>query len=130
MDKKIFKVLIVEDEPDIAQALASFLPKKLNVAASIAVDGIEAVKMARELEPDLIFLDIHLPGEMGANVLRQIRDFDTHVKIVITTGIFVVPEEDEEVILGQTSGYLVKPVKMDVIINKVVEELGLEVVRK
>ncbi|NTV28525.1 MAG: response regulator [Candidatus Omnitrophica bacterium] len=130
MEKKIFRVLVVDDEMDIRNVLTSFLPKKLNVEVFTTGDGQKAVEMARDLKLDLILLDIHLPGHMGWDVLREIREFDQDVKIVISTGIFVVPKENEEFLLQHTSGYMIKPVNLEAIYLKIVEALGDQVVRK
>ena len=130
MDKKIFKVLVVDDEMDVRDVLANFLPRRLRVEVISTGDGNEAVEMARDQSPDLILLDIHLPGQMGWDVLRKIREFDRTVKIVISTGIFVVPKENEEFLLEQTLGYMIKPVNLEAICQKVVEALGEEVARR
>lgn len=129
MEKRPFKVLIVDDEPDILEVLARSLPKKLFVEVHTADDGAKAVEMARDLKPDFILLDIHMPGHMGWDVLREIRDFDKNVKIVISTDIFVVPPEDENFILQQISGYLTKPSSPDDIVHKIIDVLGPEVAR-
>ena len=129
MDKKIFKILVVDDEEDVGSVLINYLPKKLHVEVNTIGDGNLVVDKVKAWKPDLILLDIHLPGLMGWDVLREIRKFDTAIKIVIVTAIFAVPQEDQEFILQETSGYLTKPVESDVICAKVVEVLGPEVVK-
>ena len=130
MDKKGFKILVVDDEADVGSVLTNYLPKKLHVEVRVVGDGNLVVDMVKTWEPDLILLDVHLPGMMGWDVLRAIRRFDTTVKIVIVTAIFAVPQEDQEFILQETSGYLTKPMEVEQISAKIIETLGPEVVRK
>jgi len=129
MNKKIFKILVVDDEADVREVLISYLTKKLNAEVCAVGDGSQVVEVVMTWKPDLILLDVHLPGLMGWDVLREIRKFDTAVKIVIVTAIFAVPQEDQELILQETSGYLTKPLEADNICAKVIEVLGEEVVR-
>ena len=129
MEKRLFKILVVDDEPDILEVLSRSLPKKLFVEVHTAADGDRAVDMAREVRPDFILLDIHMPGHMGWDVLREVREFDKEVKIVISTDIVVVPPEDEAFILQQISGYLTKPSTPDDIARKIIDVLGPEAAR-
>jgi CheY-like chemotaxis protein len=130
MDTKIFRILIVDDEEDIRNVLLSYLPKKLHAEACAIEDGAQVVVAVRSWKPDIILLDIHLPGLMGWDVIREIRKFDPKVKIVIVTAIFAVPPEDQELILQETSGYLTKPVEAENICAKIIEVLGPEVAKR
>jgi CheY-like chemotaxis protein len=130
MDKKLFKILVVDDEEDVTSVLINYLPKKFHVEVNAVNEGNLVVDKVRAWKPDLILLDIHLPGLMGWDVLREIRKFDQAVRIVIVTAIFAVPPEDQEFILQETSGYLTKPVGTDEIRSKIVEVLGPEVVKR
>jgi two-component system, OmpR family, response regulator VicR len=69
MDKKI---LVVDDEKPIADIL-QFNLKKEGYEVHCAYDGDEAVKMAEEVKPDLVLLDIMLPNRDGMEVCREIR---------------------------------------------------------
>ena len=129
MDKRSFKILIVDDEPDVLEVLAKALPKRLFADVHTVSDGFSAVEITKTLKPDFILLDIHMPGHMGWDVLREIREFDTNVKVVISTDVFVVPPEDESYILQQISGYLTKPSSPDDIARKIIDVLGDEVAR-
>jgi CheY-like chemotaxis protein len=130
MYKKIFRILVVDDEEDVGSVLTNYLPKKLHAEVAAIADGNLVVDKVKTWKPDLILLDVHLPGLMGWDVLREIRKFDTAVKIVIVTAIYAVPQEDQEFILQETSGYLTKPIESDGICAKIVETLGPEVVKR
>jgi len=130
METRTYKVLVVDDEVDVCEVMARSLPRRLNVEVAVCSDGAAVAEKARTFKPDLVLLDIHLPGHMGWDVLRDIRAFDPGVKIVIVTAIFAVPREDEELILKETSGYLTKPVELDDICDKIVTLFGDSVIRR
>ena len=74
--KRGFKVLVVEDETFLVKIYAVKL-KKEGYEVSIANDGEEAVKMATELKPDLILLDLILPKMNGFEALERMRATET-----------------------------------------------------
>lgn len=65
--------LIVEDEPHIASILTAYLERD-GLRAHTAQDGTQALQFFRQLRPDIVLLDISLPGMDGLDVLRSIRD--------------------------------------------------------
>jgi DNA-binding response OmpR family regulator len=66
------RVLIIEDDEDVSKIL-SLLLKTLDVDVLIADDGMTGFQMARDEKPDLVLVDIHLPGMNGLEVIRSIR---------------------------------------------------------
>jgi two-component system alkaline phosphatase synthesis response regulator PhoP len=102
-------ILIVDDEPSIIDALRYNL-EKLHYHVLVAMDGEEALRMARAKEPDLIVLDLMLPGLDGIEVCRVLRS-EGDIPIIMLTA------KDEEVdrIVGLEIGaddYVVKPFSM------------------
>jgi two-component system response regulator BaeR len=77
-------ILIVEDEPKLAGLLADYL-HEANFATRCIDDGREVTAAVRESAPDLILLDLKLPGRDGIAVCRDLRQF-TDTPIVIITG--------------------------------------------
>ena len=71
------------------------------------LDGIEAVKKAKELEPDLVILDLGLPGLNGIEAVQQIRVISPRSKILMLTAEWS-PEIVEEAFRRGANGYLVK----------------------
>lgn len=66
------RILLVEDEPHIVEALRYLLVREgLEVAAHS--DGVDAARLAAETLPDLIILDVMLPGKSGFDILRELR---------------------------------------------------------
>ena len=100
------KILIVEDEPKIASLLADYLTAE-HFCVSIADQGSDAVERARRDEPDLILLDLMLPGKDGLAVTREIRAFSQVPIIMITARV-----EEIDRLLGLELGaddYICKP---------------------
>ena len=101
------KILICEDEYDASESMRNVLTKN-NYEAFTAVDGLDAIKKTKEIKPDLILLDIRMPNLDGIDVARQIREFDTNVKIVFISG-FQSNELFKEASKYNISNYIVKP---------------------
>lgn len=100
------RVLVVEDEVELATVVASYFEHE-GYLVETAVDGPTAVEKARNGKPDLIVLDLMLPGFDGIEVCRQVRTFSDAYILMLTA-------RDEEVdkIVGFAVGaddYLVKP---------------------
>jgi len=100
------RVLVVEDEPDLAAVVTAYLRNE-GFDVDIAGTGPQAVQMTRSLRPDLVALDIMLPGFDGLEVCRQIRSFSDCYVIMLTA-------RDDEIdkVIGLSVGaddYLVKP---------------------
>ena len=73
MPDRNIRVLIVDDEPLARQRIEDLLAKESNVSiAGIARDGDEAVELIRDLAPDLVFLDVQMPGRTGLDVVQAI----------------------------------------------------------
>jgi two-component system response regulator BaeR len=83
MSNDIRRVLIVEDEPKLAQLVSDYL-KAASFTTAILADGREVVPAVRAQVPDLILLDLMLPGRDGFDVCRELRSF-SDVPIVMMT---------------------------------------------
>lgn len=82
MDKK--KILVVDDKYGI-RLLLSEVFKNEGYEAFLAEEGYQAIEIAHEKKPDLIILDVNLPGMGGVEILKNIRMFDNDMKIIIMT---------------------------------------------
>lgn len=105
MSRKL-RVLVVEDETELAAVVASYFERE-GFLVDTAFDGPSAVEKARSGTPDLIVLDLMLPGFDGIEVCRQVRTFSDAYVLMLTA-------RDEEVdkVVGFAVGaddYLVKP---------------------
>lgn len=76
-------VLIADDSSIFRSALRDFLTaKQLNVIAE-ASSGAEAVRLTRELAPNIVFMDLRMPGMSGLEACRRIRDASTNVQVIL-----------------------------------------------
>jgi PAS domain S-box-containing protein len=105
-----FKVLIVEDNADVARSLA-MLVEMLGHRVQMVDDGSLALDAARKFQPDLVLLDIGLPGMNGYDVARAIRAEGTlrHAVLVACTG-YGQDEDRRRVREAGFDKYLIKPV--------------------
>ncbi len=102
-------VLIVEDEQSIVDIL-SFILTKEGYDTLEALDGPTGLQLALEQNPDLVLLDLMLPGMNGFDVCRRIRQAGSAVPIVMLTA----REEEDDKVLGLELGaddYITKPFK-------------------
>lgn len=101
------KILVVDDEEDIAKALKVRL-KANGYHVVLAFDSVEAFTMANKERPDLIILDIMIPGGGGFVVAERLKQSTAthHIPIIILTGISGGEERAYKV---GASGYVMKP---------------------
>ena len=101
-------VLVVDDEPTIAEIVARYL-ERAGYATEIAPDGPEALRLSGERRPDLIVLDLMLPGLGGLEVLRRLRESgEANTPVILLTA----KGEQNDRVVGLRSGaddYVVKP---------------------
>jgi DNA-binding response OmpR family regulator len=101
-------VLVVDDEPTIAEVVARYL-ERAGYASAIASDGISAIEQVARRPPDLVVLDLMLPGIDGLEVMRRLRDQDRDRIAVI---LLTAKGEESDRITGLRLGaddYVVKP---------------------
>jgi two-component system, OmpR family, alkaline phosphatase synthesis response regulator PhoP len=100
------KILLVDDEPSIVNLASAYLRKE-GYELYTAADGAAALKAARVFKPDLIVLDIMLPGMDGLEVLSQLRR-ESDVYVILLTA----KSEEADKVIGLSVGaddYLTKP---------------------
>lgn len=118
------KIFIIEDESDLVQALVMRL-KAEGYQTACTKDGISAADRAREEKPDLILLDICLPGCNGFEVFQQLRQDPAteHIPIVFLTARSTVEDHQKARHMG-AAGYIVKPFQWNHLIKLVHEVLA------
>lgn len=77
-------ILIVDDEPHLCEVLDRLMTKQ-GYRVRTAPDGATALKLARQMEPDVVLLDVMMPGIDGSEVLRQLRQRTKATRVVIFT---------------------------------------------
>ena len=102
------KVLLAEDHTIVRKGLHSLLEKEIGVeVVGEAEDGREAVRKAEKLQPDVVVMDIAMPGLNGLEATRQIKKRFPEMKIIILT-VHANEEYVLQTLRAGASGYLVK----------------------
>ncbi len=100
-------ILVVEDDLAVRDVLRRYLEQEYEVTA--VADGVEGLSVARDLHPDLIVLDVMLPGMSGLEICEQLREVDgSSVPIIMLTAL----SETDDRISGLSKGaddYVAKP---------------------
>jgi DNA-binding NarL/FixJ family response regulator len=106
----MIRVLVADDQALVRAGFASLLDAQSDIQViAEASDGEEAVRLARELNPDVVLMDIRMPGLDGLQATRRIADDERlgSVRVVILT-TFELDEYVFEAVRGGASGFLVK----------------------
>ncbi|MGZ8515289.1 MAG: response regulator transcription factor [Candidatus Limnocylindrales bacterium] len=107
MDQKIgLRVLVVDDEPPIVNLVRGYLERE-GWGVSTAGDGPEGLALARSVQPDVVVLDLMLPGLDGVEVCRQLRTFSNAFVVMLTS-----KSEEIDKLVGLAVGaddYMTKP---------------------
>src|SRR5262249_25425952 len=105
------RVLIVDDEAPARERLRSLLGELDGVeVAAEGADGEQAVRLAGELHPDVVLLDVRMPGMNGLEAARHLALFESPPAVVFTTAYDAYAVEAFE---AQAIGYLLKPVRTE-----------------
>ena len=118
------KILIVDDEQDIVESL-KFVLEVSGFVCYTAFNGEDGLKLAKEIMPDLIILDVMMPKINGYKISRLLK-YDTKYKdipIIMVTA----RSQLEDKMIGEETGvneYITKPFELDTIVKKVEEYLG------
>jgi DNA-binding response OmpR family regulator len=100
------RALVVDDEPPLVKVVSSYLERE-GFQVATAGDGERAVELAREFDPDVIVLDLMLPGIDGIEACRRIRGFSDAYIVMLTARV-----EEIDRIVGLSTGaddYVTKP---------------------
>lgn len=104
------KVLIVDDEEEIVAFMGRFL-KRLNIDSVLAISGEEALEKYKTESFDCVFLDVHLGGISGIEVLKRIKAINKDAKVVIITGSISSDNQTKVLEYGATD-YIQKPIEL------------------
>ena len=105
---QITRTLIVDDDASFRRRVKELLASEPDIEViGEAADGQEAILKAKELEPDLVLMDVRMPGTNGINATRHLKDEMPELKIIMVS-IFDLQEYREAAMASGASGYVVK----------------------
>ncbi|GEM_PF-777757 len=115
------KVLVVDDDQSLINLLKDYLPKVIKHELFVALTGEEALKILEARKPNVVLLDMQLPGIKGPEVLRIIRNAYPGTKVLVITSYDRQVKEDVAK-LG-VDGFFPKPIVINEIVDKIREVL-------
>jgi two-component system response regulator YesN len=115
----MIKILIVDDEPIVREGLKTIINWETFGYKIIGegVDGIDGLDKILSLKPDLVLMDIKMPGMYGIELIKEIKDRGYKGKIILLTGYSDFEYAQSAIKLG-VSAYLLKPIDEDELINQ------------
>jgi DNA-binding NtrC family response regulator len=123
MRRAIKRILLVDDDPRILQLLGDCF--KDGYAIDMAMDGGQALTIVQRHRPDIVLLDITLPGMSGLDILKELKKTDPTITVVMVTGNDSIALAADAIRSGAT-GYVPKPFDLrhlahlvaDIIVNR------------
>ena len=118
------KVLVVDDEPNVLRSLAQYLTIE-DFTVETASNGLEALEKVDSFLPELILLDVMMPGMDGFEVLDKLKADPVHANTPII--MLTAKDQSADVLKGYQSGatsYLVKPFNLDELVETINQVLA------
>ena len=117
------KILIIDDEADIVEALRLFLTKKgYNVLGTTSV--IKGIAMIETEKPKVVFLDIRMPEMSGVEAVKKIREIDKEIGIIMATAVLDEDIARKTIELG-ASDYIIKPLNLSYLEKSLIVKLSM-----
>jgi signal transduction histidine kinase len=117
----LLRLLIVDDDTNLCASLKNFFERNKYKVETVN-DGISALGVVERFRPNLMFLDIGLPGISGIEVLKQVKEKDPSVRVIMITG----QTEDELMRQARVLGaddYVTKPFTLEYLAGEVLDKL-------
>lgn len=113
------KVLLVDDHKLFRSGVRALLARQTDIeVVGEAADGLDGVKLARQLRPDIVLLDLHMPGVSGREVVRTLVEELPGTRVLMLT----VSEDAEDLLdtlRAGASGYLLKNIDADYFVDAI-----------
>lgn len=124
LEKK--RILVVDDDPKVLAPIVRILKTKKGYETFTAVDGFQAGEQVSDHNPNLVILDIMLPGIDGFKVCKMIKERDKNIKVLAITG-YNTKENRKKILDAGADAFLPKPFEMKKLIENVEALLGEDV---
>jgi DNA-binding NarL/FixJ family response regulator len=104
-------VVVADDQPLVRSGFRMVLEERADIElAGEATDGLEAIELARQLDPDVVLMDIRMPNLDGVEATRRLVDANTRARILVLT-TFDIDEYVYAAVRAGASGFLLKDVE-------------------
>jgi two-component system alkaline phosphatase synthesis response regulator PhoP len=119
MGENMTKIMVVDDEQDIREMLVLMISKE-GYQTDTASNGSELLKKIDNFQPELITLDVMMPGMTTSEILEKLKDKKTKPKIILLTVVRYSEEEKQRIYkMGNVVDYMTKPFELDDLINTI-----------
>jgi DNA-binding response OmpR family regulator len=116
---KDWDILLVDDEEEFVHTLSERLDLR-GIRCRVALDGASGLRMMQEKTPDVVILDMFMPGLKGLEVLKLIRQGNPEVQVILLTGQGATKDGMDGMKLGAFD-YMIKPLSIDDLTAKIGE---------
>ncbi|OPY81944.1 MAG: Response regulator PleD [Smithella sp. PtaU1.Bin162] len=119
------KILIIDDEEKFCRAIKKALELKTDFQVLTATEGLEGVRLAKTQKPDVVLLDVMMPGMFGTDVAEKLSDdpATSSIPIIFVTAIIKQEEVEAKNYIAGGHSFIAKPVIIDDVIKKINEVL-------
>jgi DNA-binding response OmpR family regulator len=117
--EKMNKILIVDDEQDLREMINLMMAKE-GYETEMAQDGIDFLKKNDNFQPDIVTLDVMMPGLTTKDILEELKDKYNKPKIILLTVVRFSDEEKEKLFkMGNVVDYITKPFDFDELVTTI-----------
>jgi CheY-like chemotaxis protein len=118
MEKDMYEILVVDDEPHMCDVVSRILESE-GYSVSVASDGRKALQLTKENEPDLIILDLMMPGINGREVCRIVRKLSPETRVMYFTAKVETDPQMLKELRNEADGFISKPASSKQILSNV-----------
>lgn len=117
------KLLIVDDEVEICEFLKSFFEDR-DFKVNVAHNGAQALDQVDLFQPEVVLLDIQMPGMDGLQTLKKIKELHPRVKVIMVTAVETQEKIEEAMRLG-ADNYITKPLSLEYLEKDVQDKIDI-----
>ncbi len=121
-------ILVVDDEPGVCSLLSKFLTDK-GFQVKVASSGQEAISLVKKEKPQLVLLDIRMPGMDGILTLKRIKEADRKIGVIMITAVEDMKLTQQAIDLGAFD-YVMKPLDLEYLATTVLSKIALSKIVK
>ena len=119
-------VMVVDDEPDMREML-NLMMQKEGFETEMAEDGADFLKKIDSFQPDIVILDVMMPGLTTLEILEKLKEKQSKPKIILLTVVRLSDEEKENISnMGNIVDYITKPFDLDNLMDSVKKNMKIE----